>query len=627
MATKRTASKHAFPSARRALSHALVLALFFLHAVTLQAEQSITRTHGFALYGDLKYPSDFAHFDFVNPQAPKGGTLRLMGFGSFDTLNPYTLKGTSPINTPGQFMYGFSELNETLLVGTGSYAVPGDEPQSAYGLIAEWLEYPQDMRWVRFKIRDQAHFHDGHAMDAEDVVFSFNTLIKQGHPRFQQKWLNVESLVAESDRIVLATFKQTNQAANILRIGELPVLPQHFWENRNFDASSETKPLLSGPYEVSKVVHGKSLTFTRKDDFWAKDLNIYIGRFNFDTVRIDYYRDQSVAFEAFKSGEFDMFYDYTAKNWAQAYDFPALKEGKVIKEEIAHEIPSGTQGFFFNTRRALFQDKRVRQAISLMFDFEWTNKNLFNDAYQRSQSIYPNSPFSATGLPTQEELRLLSPHKAVLPKELFSEAFALHKTAGNGNVRSAQRQALDLLKQAGWELQDHQLVNQATGQAFEFEILLRQSGLQRVLLPFIKNLERLGIKAEIRLLDTAQYKARLDQFDYDMMTFVLSQGQAPSFEQRDYFHSDQIDVTGSQNYAGVNNPVVDAILDHVLNAGSREELVTAMRALDRVLLWHHYIVPNWHLSYHRIAYWDQFNRPEQTPYVLGVENWWLKNAP
>ncbi len=581
--------------------------------------------HGFALYGDLKYPPGFPHFDYVNPDAPKGGLLRLMGFGTFDTLNPYTLKGTSPFNTPGQFMYGFSELNETLLAGTGSYMPSGDEPQSAYGLLAASLRYPDDYSWVEFQIREDAHFHDSHEIDAEDVVFSYLTLIEKGHPRFQQLLHGVDSVSASSEKAVRVTFKEARQPANILRFGEMPVLPKHFWQDRDFEDSTEIKPLLSGPYAVGKVEMGKSIELLRQPDFWGNRLNIYRGRFNFDRVTIDYYRDQTVAFEAFKSNDFDLYYDYTAKNWAQAYDFPALKAGKVIKEEIAHEIPSGTQGFFFNSRRPLFEDVRVRHALSLMFDFEWTNKTLFNGAYTRSQSYYPNSDFSAQGPPSEAEIILLEPFRKSLPPAMFTEAFSLPVTQGNGRLRSQRQQALKLLDEAGWALQEGKLVNKQSGSAFHFEILIRQSGLQRILLPYVKNLERIGITAELRLLDATQYKVRLDQFDFDMMTFVLSQGQAPSFEQRDYFHSTTASLEGSRNYAGVALPVVDHLLAAVLAAESRSQLITAMRALDRVLLWHHFIVPNWHLDYHRLAYWNSFERPSlQPPYVLGIDTWWSK---
>lgn len=617
----------------RKTTSAIALLFFLLTALMsfYASAEDIIESHGFALYGDLKYPEKFTHFDYANPNAPKGGHLKLAGFGSFDSLNPYTLKGISPFNTPGQFIYGFSELNETLLIGTGSYSTSADETQSAYGLIAESIRYPSDISWVEFKINPKAFFHDKHPVDAADIVFSYNTLIKKGHPRYQLMLLGVESVKATNKMTVRFTFKDKHQRANILRAGELPVLPEHFWQTKDFERSSEIKPLLSGPYQISDYKIGQQITFNRVKNFWATDLNVYQGRYNFDTVSIDYYRDHSVAFEGFKAGQFDLFYDYTAKNWAMAYDFPAIQQNRVSKEEIVHEIPSSTQAFFFNVRRPIFQDKRVREALSLMFDFEWTNKSLFNDAYKRNQSFYPNSDFQALGLPSSGELALLKPFKDALPEPLYTQAFKLSQSKADGNIRKQLRKASKLLKAAGWKLEDQKLVHAITGKTFEFEIIMRQAGIQRVTLPFIKNLEKLGITATPRLIDTAQYKVRLDQFDFDMTIVSLSQGHAPSYEQRDYFHSSTSMQEGSQNYAGINNPVIDSLIDTVLSAKNRPELVTAMKALDRVLLWEHYTIPNWHLNYHRLASWKKFERPQNntnqrslTPYKLGVENWWAK---
>ncbi len=598
------------------------------HAALEDKDDAWIKAHGFALHGDLKYAAGFTHFDYVRPDAPKGGFLRLLGFGTFDSLNPYTLKGTSPFNTPGQFMYGFSELNETLLAGTGSYLPAGDEPQSAYGLLAESLRYPVDLSRVIFTLRPNIRFHDGHILDAKDVSFSYKTLLEHGHPRFQQQLLGIESVTALSDREVEVKFKPPFRGSNILRIGEMPVLPEHYWRDKDFASSSQTPPLLSGPYKLGNYAIGKFIELERVDNFWAKDLNIYRGRFNFDRVRIDYYRDQTVAFESFKARELDIYYDYTAKNWATGYDIPAIEHGDMIKEEIAHKIPSGTQGFFFNTRKDLFADLRVRQALSLLFDFEWTNKTLFNGAYRRNLSIYPNSEFSATGLPSQQEISLLEPYREHLPDELFTQAFTLPVSDGNGNIRPQTRHALGLLKAAGWEIEGGKLTHRQSGKRFTFEILIRQAGIQRVVLPYIKNLEKVGIVAEARLVDTTQYKHRMDHYDFDMTTYVLSQGMSPSYEQRDYFHSSQVKVVGGQNYAGVSHPAVDGLLEKVIDAPDRPSLVSAMRALDRVLLWHHYLVPNWHLNYHRLAYWNRFGRPEkQAPFTLGTENWWALPKP
>lgn len=605
---------------------ALGLVLSLLCWLIPASAVEITTAHGFAIHGTLKYPASFSHFEFANADAPKGGTLILSGFGTFDSLNPYTLKGISPINTPGMFMFGFSELNETLLIGTGEYSPSGDEPQSAYGLLAETLRYPDDFAWVEFRLRQEARFHDDHPIDAQDVVFSWKTLTAHGHPRFQIQLGNVANMEALDRNTVRVTFKQPKQAASILRVGEMPVLPEHYWRDKDFASSSQIKPLLSGPYQIGRVENGNFIELVRKPDFWGKGLNVYRGRYNFDTVRIDFYRDQTVAFEAFKAGAVDMYYEYIAKNWASAYDFPAVSDGRVIKEEIRHQIPSGTQGFFFNTRRELFTDVRVREALNLLFDFEWSNQTLFNGAYQRSLNYFPNSRF-ASGWPiTPGELSLLSPFKAQLPAELFSQPFTLPVNEGATSMRQNTRRALELLASAGWQMDQGALKNKTSGATFRFEIMMRQAGLERVLQPYVKNLEKVGIKADIRLVDTTQYKNRTDNFDFDMTTFVLPQGLSPSVEQRDYFHSSQALVKGSLNLCGIQHPVVDTMLEHVLAATTETELVNAMKALDRVLLWQHYMVPNWHLDYHRLAWWKKFDRPSQpSPFKLGVENWWFKD--
>ncbi|MFD2228649.1 extracellular solute-binding protein [Alkalimarinus sediminis] len=618
----------------------LTLTLFFssssLANVIAGTSDNIRTSHGFALYGDLKYPKDFTHLEYVNPNAEKGGNIRLMGFGTFDTLNPYTLRGISPINTPGQYIYGFSEETDSLLVGTQGVSRSGDEPQSAYGLIAESVTYPDDLSWSVFKIRANARFQDGHSIDADDVLFSWQTLLTKGHPQFRQSLKSIKDVVVIDSLTVKVIFTHPHAGADLLRFGELPILPKHYWQDKDFTKTTLTPPVISGPYRVKSVSPGKSITFERNTDYWAKDLGINKGRYNFDTVQFDYYRDQTIAFEAFKSGEFDTFIEYTAKNWAVAYDFPALENIQVVKEEIKHKIPSGTQGFFFNTRRPIFKSVKVRKAISLLFDFEWTNKNIFHSAYTRNTTYFPNSEFDASvAKPDTAELQLLDQYRDVLPEALYLRPFSpdgetakqpTRKVASNqGSIRHKQRQALTLFKEEGWELKNGTLYHLETGQAFEFEILIRQASIKRVIEPFIANLKKTGIKATARLVDATQYKVRLDDFDFDMTTFVLSQSLSPSHEQREYFHSTTRNIKGSRNYAGVNHPAIDNLTDAIVRAKTRQELITATKALDRVLLWNHYIVPNWHLNYHRIAYWNKFNKPEQQPpYKLGFESWWIK---
>ncbi|WP_250658336.1 extracellular solute-binding protein [Alkalimarinus coralli] len=622
-----------------------VLTYLILKTSTISAE-SIIESHGFALYGDLKYPSDFSHFDYVNPDAPKGGHIRLMGFGTFDTLNPYTLRGISPINTPGQYMYGFSEETDTLLSGTDGTTRSGDEPQSAYGLIAESIRYPANLSWCIFKIRESARFQDGHSIDAEDVLFSWQTLINKGHPQFRQNLNGIKDVVVLDKRAVKVLFKDENAGSDLLRFGELPILPKHYWQDKDFTKTTLKPPVISGPYKIKALSPGKFITFERNINYWGKDLPVNKGRYNFDTIQFDYYRDQTIAFEAFKSGEFDAFYEYTAKNWAAGYNFPALKSKNVIKEEIPHQIPAGTQGLFFNTRKPLFQSAEVRQAIALLFDFEWTNKNIFHDAYTRNSSYYPNSIYdSSRSKPDAKELELLEPYRNQLPESLFSTPFSHNhlltasaspksssgrassgrKSSGRGSIRARQKQALNLFKSAGWQLKNGMLYDANSQTHFKFEILIRQAGLKRVIEPFIENLRKTGVNASVRLVEANQYKVRLDNFDFDMTTFVLAQGLSPSHEQREYFHSSTREIKGSRNYAGVNHSAVDHLTESIVKAKNRQQLITATKALDRVLLWNHYIIPNWHLNYHRIAYWDKFSKPDQQPpYKLGFENWWIK---
>lgn len=587
----------------------------------------IIKSHGFALYGPLKYTANFKHFDYVNHNAPKGGSVVLMATGTFDTLNPYTMKGISPFNSPGTFLYGIGEMNETLLTGSGEPGKSGDEPYTAYGLLAESIEYPVDRRWAIFNLRSEAQFHDGKPVTAEDVTFSYHLLKEKGHPRFNLDFKNITEVTQLSPRRVKVDFNSANSGSAILRFGEMPILPKHYWKDRDFTKTTLEPPLLSGPYKISDVKPGQSVSYKRVPNYWGINLPANKGKYNFDKVSIEFYRDLTVAFEAFKSGEFDVFLDYTAKNWATAYDFPALNEGKIIKKEISHSIPSGTQGFFFNSRRAMFADIRVRKALSSVFDFAWINENLFFSAYKRSTTYYPNSSHSATGLPSVEELQLLTPFRDSLPNEVFVNSLPTPEHQSSRGVnRDTFKAAFQLLADAGWHVKEGVLTNDA-GEPFEFEILLRQKGLERVLLPYSKNLEKLGIHASIRLIDSSQYKIRTDNFDFDMTTFVLGQSNAPAQEQQQYFHSRSADTPGSLNLSGVRLPVVDALTEKLLTVENPHELMVTMQALDRVLLWSHFMIPNWHLDYHRIAYQNRFGIPEIQPqYTLGFENWWVKSS-
>jgi microcin C transport system substrate-binding protein len=584
---------------------------------------SLIESHGYAQFGTLQYPANFDHFEWVNPSAPKGGTLRVMAFGSFDTLNPYTFKGTSPVSTPNFMQYGVTELNEPLMVGTGQYDPSGDEPASSYGLIAKSVEYSEDRSWVVFNLREEARFHDGKPITAYDVAFSYRTLVKNGHPQYRtslQEVKRVDILNRHSIRFVL---KRAGNPLLILRLGELPVLPQHYWKDRDFKATTFEPPLGSGPYRITQVRPGRSLVFERVKDWWGEKLPANRGKYNFDRVEVEFYRDSNVAFEAFKAGEFDFYIEHQAKNWANGYRFPAIARGDVIRAEIPHQIPTQTQALFMNTRRAVFGDRKVREAMGLMFDFEWTNRTLFNNAYMRAASYYPNSEFSAVGKPEGHEWLLLSPHRKELPEALFTQPFQVPTTEGRGIPRETLRRALGLLAEAGWKLSGQRLLNDR-GQPLRFEILLVNPNLERILQPYRENLASIGIDVSLRTVDRAQYKQRLDHFDYDMILMTLPQTLSPGLEQYLYFHSSQVGVKGSKNYAGVANPVADEMIDKLLGAQSRDEQLAAARALDRTLLWEHYSIPNWYINYHRLAYRNRFAFVTTPPYTLGLRAWWLK---
>lgn len=602
-----------------------LLALLLGLAACLPAAAAVMERHGYAQFGSLKYPANFSHFDWVNPDAPKGGSVRLMASGTFDTLNPYTLKGTSPSGTANFLQYGITELNAPLMVGTGAYDPSGDEPTSSYGLIAASVEYSKDRSWVVFNLRPEARFHDGHPITASDVAFSYRVLIRDGHPQYRTSLQEVERVDILSPQRIRFVLRRSGNPLLILRLGELPVLPEHYWRGRDFKATTYEPPLGSGPYRIKEVVPGRRLVFERVKDWWGKDLAVNRGKYNFDRVEVEFYRDNHVAFEAFKAGEFDFYLENQAKNWANGYDIPAVARGEIVKAELPHRIPTQTQALFMNSRRGHFSDVRVREAMGLLFDFEWSNRTLFNNAYTRSASYYPNSEFAATGLPEGEEWLLLSAHRKDLPAELFTRPPQMPVTDGHGLPRRTLRRALDLLAAAGWRLTAEGLVN-GRGQPLRFEILLVNPSLERILQPYRDNLARIGVQASLRTVDRAQYKQRIDGYDYDMILMTLPQTLSPGLEQWQYFHSSQADVRGGKNYAGVKSPVIDALLDKLLAAQTRNQQVAAARAIDRVLLAQHYSIPNWYIDRHRLAWRNRFAHATTPPYTLGLRAWWLKTS-
>jgi microcin C transport system substrate-binding protein len=592
----------------RILRPCLALSLFL--GLPQWAAAGAEPAHAVALHGTPKYPPDFAHFDYADPGAPKGGTVRLAEIGGFDSLNPFILKGTAAA--------GLGRTFDTLTVQSE------DEPFTEYGLVAESIRRDPQQRWVEFRLRPEARFHDGSPITAEDVAFTLELLKTRGHPFYRAYYKDIERAVVKGPRTVRFQFAVAGNRELPLIVGQLPVLSKDWWKDRDFTKTTLEPLLGSGPYRVEKVDPGRSITYQRVDDYWARDLPVNRGRHNFDVIRIDYYRDDTVALEAFKAGEYDFRQENVAKNWAVGYDGPALRDGLIKKEEIPHERPTGMQAFVFNTRKALFADRRVRWALAHAFDFEWANKNLFHGAYTRTKSYFSNSELAARGLPSAAERALLEPYRDRLPPEVFTRAYEPPSTDGSGNPRRNLRTAARLLKEAGWVVRGGRLVHGETGEPFAFELLLVSPSFERVALPFQRNLKRLGIEMRVRTVDPAQYQKRLDRFDFDMVVASFGQSLSPGNEQRDYWTSVAADTPGSRNLAGIKDPVVDALVEKIILAPDREALVTATRALDRVLLWGHYVIPHWHLRYFRVAYWDKFGRPRITPkYGLGFDTWWV----
>ena len=588
----------------RRLAGSLLLACLSLPA--LAAPQ-----HALTLYDEApKYPADFKHFDYVNPDAPKGGTFRQSSFGGFDSLNPYINKGV-----PAD---GLGLIYDTLMRQSL------DEPFTEYGLVAGKIEKAPDNSWVRFYLRPEARFHDGHPIRAEDVVFTFNALTTQGAPLYRQYYADVAEVVAEDPLRVRFTFKHKNNRELPLILGQLPVLPKHWYQDRDFARGNLEIPLGSGPYQIAKVKAGRSIRYERFKDYWAKDLPINRGQYNFDVMTFDAYRDNTVALEALKAGAFDYWLEMSAKNWATAYNVPPVREGRLIKEELPNGNPTGMQGFIFNLRRPVFQDIRVREALSQLLDYEWTNKQLFNGAYTRTGSYFENSEMAARGLPSDDELRILEPLRGKVPERVFSEAFHNPVSDGSGMIRDQQRKAYHLLQAAGWKIVDDKMVD-AQGKPVSIEFLLAQTEFERVLLPFKRNLADLGIELNIRRVDVSQYINRLRSRDFDMIVGGFPQSSSPGNEQREYWTSAAADNPGSRNFIGLRDPAIDQLVEQLINADSRQSLINHTRALDRVLLWGYYVIPNWHIKTWRVAYWNHIGHPDVSPkYDIGIDTWWIK---
>jgi microcin C transport system substrate-binding protein len=580
-----------------------------------------TESHGISSFGDLKYPAGFRHFDYVNPNAPKGGTFvhtaSSWGYNqnptTFNTMNTLVLRGDAPPALDGIFA--------RLMVGAG------DEPDSMYGLAAEKVRISADGLTYRFTLRDIATFHDGTKITAEDVAWSVMTLKEKGHPLLRVVLRDVAGAEAEDARTVAIRFAAGRSRSLPLTAAGLPILSKAWYAGRDFEASTMDVPLGSSAYKVGRFEAGRFIEYERVKDWWGAGLPVSVGQDNFDIVRLEFFRDRDVAFEGFKSRAYAFREEFTSRTWAQQYDFPAARDGRVVRREVSDETPSGAQGWFINTRREKFAHPKLREALGLAFDFEWTNKNVMFDSYRRTHSFFQNSPMMATAKPEGEELALLETFRGKVADEVFGEPYVPPVSNASGQDRNLLRQATQLLREAGFTLRDNRLLD-AQGRAMTVEFLDFDSSLERHTQPFVANLRRLGIEASIRRVDSAQYQSRLKDYDFDLTIRRYSLSMTPGESMRTFFGSASGRQPGSQNLAGIADPVIDALIDKALAANTRPELVTICRALDRVLRAGRYWVPNWYKASHWLAYWDMFGFPETKPkYARGVPGtWWFDPA-
>lgn len=598
------------PDRRRFLSR--VVGLGGMAAMSAWPSLSWAEGFGEALGYDPAYPPDLPHFDYVNPEAPREGALTLSVFGTFDSLNPFVLKGLAATGTN-------TLLFDTLVVRSL------DEPFSVYGLLADRLELADDGLSATFRINSDARFVTGRPVTAHDVVFSFDTLVgESAHPRYRYYWADVVGAEAVDPSHVRFDFRRVNPELHMI-IGELPVLSRDALAGVDFADHSRTPLPGSGPYMIEAINFGRDIQFVRRDDYWARELGVNRGMHNFRRLGFKYYKDETVALEAFKAGEFDVFHETNSKRWARAYDGKPFAEGRIRRREIPHHNNAGMQGFAMNTRRRLFTDRRVRRALNLAFDFHWSNVHLFYGQYSRCESYFSNSEMAATGVPEGRERELLEGFRDQLPAALFDEPhqvpFAPNPAAQRGNLVAAQT----LLAEAGWEIVDGWLRDRH-GEPFAFEIMLAQRGFERIVAPFAYNLRRLGIDVSYRTIDVALYQRRMNAFEFDMTVISYGQSQSPGNELREFFGSEAAEREGSRNYCGIRHPAVDAMIDEVIYAEDREALVIACRALDRVLMWNEYLVPNWYIGAHRLAWWNRFGyHDDPLPRYFSAAEWVMQS--
>lgn len=577
------------------------------------ADQSVITTWSMAEFGEPLYDENMTHWPYVNPDAPVGGSIVLGAYGSFDSLNTYILKG--------EFPRSLGLVGDSLMIGSG------DELASAYGLLAESAEIPEDKSWIIFNLRPEAAFSNGSPITAADIEFSFKTIREHGRPFLKSFYEGVVDAEVISDHKIKFTFTTTHNMKPLMKVAGLSPLSVEYWKDKDISKTYLTPQPSSSAYYISKVDPGRSITYQRVENYWGKDLVVNKGLNTFDTIRYDYYRDLEVMVEAFKAGDIDFRAENSSKRWATAYEIDEVENGEILLTTPKDNSPQAIQAFFFNTRRAPFDDRNVRKAINLLYDFETLKRtNLYNQ-YDRINSYFPNSEYGASGKPTDEERAVLLPYQDQLATEVLNEAFAAAETDGSGRIRKQLREALSLFNIAGWQLENGKLVKD--GQQMELELLLVLAGSQRNSAPFLQNLEKAGIKTNMRLVDTAQYQVRVDDFDFDLISARLAFYPPPGAELRSYYGSAAADERGTGNYAGIKNPVVDQLIESVISAESLEKLQVANRALDRVLLWNHYVIPQFYSGTYRFAHWNRFGKPAVQPKYIGSGfpgGWWLDTA-
>ncbi|WMI97647.1 extracellular solute-binding protein [Pseudomonas chlororaphis subsp. aurantiaca] len=569
--------------------------------------------HALTVYGEpAKYPAGFSHFAYTNPQAPKGGSLRrsAIEIGRFDHVLPYIDKGIGVSQLDG---YIYSPLAQRSL----------DEPYTVYGLVAEKMERANDGLWLRFYLNPKARFADGKPITAEDVRYTYNLLMTQGSLRYRTQFADVKDVEVESPRVIRFDFKSNENRTLPLDIAALPVLPEHWWKSRDFAGGGGYEaPLGSGPYKVSKVDNGNSITFTRDADWWGKDLPVSRGLYNFDRFSIEYFGDTDVARQVLRGGAYDYNREFSATGFSIGYDGPALDDGRLQKAHLAKEAPQPAQGFVFNLQKPMFQDRRVRQALAMLWDFEWSNRQMMRDLYIRQQSFFSNSALAARALPDAEELKILEPLRGQIPDEVFTQVFEAPKTDGSGLIRDKQLQALALLEAAGWKPDGDTLVN-ADGEPLRFTFLNSQSGIERLLLPYKRNLAQIGITLEIRRIDASQYVNRLMARDYDMIVTGYPVTTSPGLELYNYFGSAAANDPGSSNLMVLKNPAVDSLITGLVKATTQPQMLRYAHALDRVLQWNYYWIPNYYPPGTSTVWWNRFGMPAiPASNDEAIESWW-----